>query len=51
MPFALPYLRLSLLVRAIRSTAWDTKTWPIVKHELAKALRMRAVIARAGWWN
>lgn len=47
----LPYLRLELLIRAIRTTTWDAATWPTVKAELAKALRMREAIARAGWWN
>jgi len=29
----------------------DATTWPIVKAELAKALRLRAAITRAGWFN
>jgi len=45
------WLRLHLLVRSIRTTRWDATTWPIAKHELARALRLRAAIARAGWFN
>jgi len=26
-------------------------TWPIAKAELARALKLRSVIERAGWWN
>jgi hypothetical protein len=50
-PFHLPWLRLSLLIRSIRATTWDAETWPIAKTELLKALRMRAMLARAPWWN
>jgi hypothetical protein len=32
-------------------TSWDAETWPIAKTELLKAVRMRAVLARAPWWN
>ncbi len=45
------YLRVSLLIRQLRSTSWDATTWPIAKAELAKALRLRAAITRAGWFN
>jgi len=49
--FPLPYLRIQLVIRGIRTTRWDAKTWPIMKHELAKALRIRGAIVRAGWFN
>ncbi len=45
------WLRLHRLIRQLRSTSWDATTWPIVKAELAKVLRLRAAIARAGWFN
>jgi hypothetical protein len=51
LPFLLPWLRLELLIRTITFTTWDDRTWPIVKVELARALRMRAAVRREGWWN
>jgi hypothetical protein len=42
LPFLLPWLRLELLICSITSTTWDDQTWPIVRIELARALRMRA---------
>jgi hypothetical protein len=50
-PFLLPWPRLELLIRSIRATSWDAETWPIAKHELLKALRIRAALARGPWWN
>lgn len=47
LPFLLPWLRLELLIRSIRSTRWDDATWPIVKVELVKAMRMREVLRRS----
>jgi hypothetical protein len=49
--FLLPWPRLELLIRSIRATSWDTETRPIAKTQLLKALRMRAMLARAPWWN
>ena len=51
LPFLLPWPRLTLLIRRILSSQWDEATWPIAKAELAKALKLRSVIERAGWWN
>jgi len=51
LPFFLPWLHLELLIRSIRSTRLDADTWPIIKVELVKAVRMREVLRRAGWWN
>jgi len=48
-PFA--WLRLALLIRSITSATWDEATWPTVRHELARALPMRTVLARGPWWN
>jgi hypothetical protein len=39
------------LIRRILSSQWDEATWPIAKHELTKALKLRALLDRAGWWN
>ena len=51
LPFLLPWPRLTLLIRRILSSQWDEATWPIAKMELAKALRLRSVVERAGSWN
>jgi len=51
MPFLLPYARIELLIRTMLTRTWAPEAWPVVKHELAKALRLRRHIARAGWWN
>jgi hypothetical protein len=46
-----PYLRITRLVREILRTQWDSATWALVKPELAKALRERSRVERAGWFN
>ena len=46
-----PYLRLCRLIRGILTTRWDVEAWHQVKPELAKAIRERSRLARAGWWN
>jgi hypothetical protein len=51
MEFLLPYARLELLIRAMLTRNWDPDYWPVVKHELVKALAIRRQLARAGWWN
>ena len=51
LPFLLPWPRLTLLIRRILGSQWDESTWPIAKAELAKALKLRSVVERAGWWN
>jgi hypothetical protein len=51
LPFLLPWPRLTLLIRRILSSQWDEATWPIAKLELVKALQLRSVIGRTGWWN
>jgi hypothetical protein len=40
-----------LLIRGILASQWDEATWPIAKAKLAKALKLRSVVERAGWWN
>ena len=50
-PFFLPFIRLELLIRSIRTTRWDLETWPTVKVELRRALSLRRGLARDGWWN
>jgi hypothetical protein len=51
LPFLLHWPRLTLLIRRILHSQWDEATWPIAKAELAKALKLRSVLNRAGWWN
>ena len=46
-PFSCPGLRLALLIRRILTSEWDEATWPFAKHELTKALKLRALLARA----
>ena len=37
-PFLLPFVRLELLIRSIRTPQWDSETWPAAKAELRRAL-------------
>jgi hypothetical protein len=30
---------------------WVPEAWPVVKHEVVKAMKLCRYIARAGWWN
>jgi hypothetical protein len=46
-----PWLRISLLIRAMLGTRWDAATWPLVKTEVKKALALKSQIRRAGWFN
>jgi hypothetical protein len=49
--FLFPYARLGLLIRTMLTRTWDPEAWPLVKHELVRAMRLRRELARAGWWN
>ena len=51
LPFLLPWPRLTLLIRRILTSEWDAATWPLAKAELAKALKLRSTVERAGWSN
>jgi hypothetical protein len=51
MKFLLPYARLELLIRTMLTRTWDPDHWPIVRHELVRALKLRRELRRAGWWN
>lgn len=42
MEFLLPYARLELLIRTMRTRTWDPEAWPLVKHELIRALKLGA---------
>jgi hypothetical protein len=50
-PYLLPWVRVTLLIKAIRATTFDEATWPTAKTVLARALAMRGRLARGGWWN
>jgi hypothetical protein len=51
MHFLLPYARLELLIRTILTRQWDDEAWPLVKHEFVKAMKLRQMIRRSGWFN
>ena len=51
LPFLLPWVRVALLIRSIRSMPFDEATWPTAKTVLARALAMRSRPARGEWWN
>ena len=51
LPYLLPWVRVSLLIRSIRATTFDEETWPTAKTVLARALAMTSWLAREGWWN
>jgi len=51
LPYLLPWLRVTLLIRLILSTPFDEATWPTAKTVLARALTMRSRLSREGWWN
>ena len=51
LPYLLPWVRVLLLIRSIRSTTWGHEAWPDVKRVLRRALAMRRQIALGGWWN
>ena len=46
-----PWLRINLLLRQMTKAFSVRETRPIFKTEFTKALRMRAEMKRAGWWN
>jgi hypothetical protein len=45
-----PWLRISRLVIALRSTVWDAATWPAAKAMLLSAMKERSKVQRA-WLN
>ena len=51
LPSLSPWLRVDLVIRQIRSTAWDSATWPTIKETLRDALRLRSRMRRWAWWN
>jgi hypothetical protein len=51
LPYLLPWVRVALLIRSIRTTTFDEATWPTAKTVLARLLSMRTRLAREGWWN
>ncbi len=46
-----PWLRVTLLLRAMLETRWDAATWRIIRAEIPTALAEKAAIRRAGWFN
>ena len=51
LPYLLPWVRVALLIRLIRTTTFDETTRSTTKTVLARALSMRSRLAREGWWN
>jgi hypothetical protein len=46
-----PWLRVARRIIALRSNVWDAATWPAAKATLLDAIKERARVARAGWFN
>lgn len=46
-----PWLRISLLLRAMLTERWAPEAWEIVKKELPKAVSEKRRIERMGWFN
>jgi hypothetical protein len=51
LPYLLPWVRVLLLIRAIRSIICGHEAWPQIKPILRRALEMRRQIVCDGWWN
>jgi len=51
LPYLLPWVRVTLLIRSILTTTFDETTWPTAKTVLARALTMRSRRSRERWWN
>jgi hypothetical protein len=48
---ALPPARLGVYVKRLKARRADPSAAPVVKTELRRAARVRARLARQGWWN
>ena len=48
---ALPPARLGGYVKRLNARRADPNAAPVVKNELRRAARIRARLARQGWWN
>ena len=46
-----PWLRVSRVIIAVRSTVWDASTWPIAKATLLDAMKEENKVHLAGWFN
>jgi hypothetical protein len=44
-PFLLPWVRVALLIRSIRTTTFHEATWPTAETVLARLLSMRTRLA------
>jgi hypothetical protein len=49
--FLFPHIRIELLLRTMLTRQWDDDAWPLVRHEIQKALALRSRLRKAGWWN
>jgi hypothetical protein len=48
---ALPPVRLGLYVKRLEARRTEDATAPALRYELRRAERIRARLARHGWWN
>jgi hypothetical protein len=51
LPYLLPWIRVALLIRSIRTTTFDEATWPTVKRYWPGRSRCGGRLARESWWN
>jgi hypothetical protein len=48
LPYLLPWVRVLIPIRDVRSTTWGHEAWPKIEPTLRRALEMRPA-DRAGW--
>jgi hypothetical protein len=46
-----PWLRLSLLLRAMLATRWDAEAWRQVRGHIPDVVAERARVRATGWFN
>jgi hypothetical protein len=46
-----PWVRVTRVIQAVLCTRWDSGTWPLAKTMLRDAMKERARVSRAGWFN
>ena len=51
LPFLFPWFRIHLLIREIRTTNWDSATWPTARQALKDIFALHARMRRWAWWN
>ena len=46
-----PWLRISLLLRALLGQRWDADAWQQIRTQIPTALAEKSRIEHAGWFN